>query len=727
MINSSQTTLARLLAKENIEVQHGNFRTAFFDVEKRILGLPLWKDRGKDVYDLLTGHEVGHALFTPPEGWHDSTSEIPGIPRSYVNVVEHVRIEKLVQRQYPGLVSSFKRGYAVLYNEDFFQVAGVDLSSRNVVDRINLKAKCRDLVEVEYSAKEQPIVDQVMAVETWEDVIEACKALYAFMKENQKVEEDTPQHPITDENDSFEDSLSSSDNSQDNSHMEDSEATEEDSEEDETPSGMGEVEPSAAEETRENSENVVKDDDIDRVESDEAFRENEHKLLDSDEEGKQSIHSNGVSRAQMKDIVIPYAKVLEARKQSIVNGTTFDEHINANSAMLSEYKNRNTDIAEELRKFEGETKPVVATMAKEFEMRKAAFRLQRAQTSRSGSINVNKLHSYRYNDDIFARITNLADAKSHGMVMFVDYSGSMSKVIGKVIRQTVTLADFCLKVNIPFVVYGFTTLSNDQEMHKNQPGGYFYTGDSGVFELMSSSLKGSDRKLAREILLRQSFDYDNSWRSPLASSYESLGSTPLYETILCAEYLIKDFKKTHGVQKVNAVFLTDGDGDVVHNNATIAADNNHTIVSYKEGYTVRMNGKNVKCSSRWDLGPSLMNELRNIEGVTTVGFFICNERYEFRSQMHKTTSDVYLDTKKLTAYQKLYNSNKFVGFDNVLGYDKYFVLNGKSLSTSIEEMKLDTDYAASATKAQITKAFKKHTSSKKGNKVLATQFATLVA
>ena len=47
-------------------------------------------------------------------------------------------------------------------------------------------------------------------------------------------------------------------------------------------------------------------------------------------------------------------------------------------------------------------------------------------------------------------------------------------------------------------------------------------------------------------------------------------------------------------QKVNAVFLTDGDGDVVHNNATIAADNNHTIVSYKEGYTVRMNGKNVK-------------------------------------------------------------------------------------------------------------------------------------
>ena len=68
----AQTMLAKLLAKENITIEHGNFTTAFFDVEKRVLGLPIWEDRGKDVYDLLSGHEVGHALETPPEGWHDA-------------------------------------------------------------------------------------------------------------------------------------------------------------------------------------------------------------------------------------------------------------------------------------------------------------------------------------------------------------------------------------------------------------------------------------------------------------------------------------------------------------------------------------------------------------------------------------------------------------------------------------------------------------------------------
>ena len=81
--------LAKLLAKENLTVEHGNYHTAWFDVKNRVLGLPIWKDRGKDVYDLLVGHEVGHALYTPLEGLHDSNEEIKGCPRSYINVVRY--------------------------------------------------------------------------------------------------------------------------------------------------------------------------------------------------------------------------------------------------------------------------------------------------------------------------------------------------------------------------------------------------------------------------------------------------------------------------------------------------------------------------------------------------------------------------------------------------------------------------------------------------------------
>lgn len=721
MISSSQTTLAKLLAKENIEVQHGNFRTAFFDVEKRILGLPLWKDRGKDVYDLLTGHEVGHALFTPAEGWHDSTSEIPGIPRSYVNVVEDVRIEKLVQRQYPGLVSSFKRGYSVLYKEDFFQIAGVDLSSRNVVDRINIKAKCRDLVEVNFSEQEQSIVNQVMAVETWEDVIEACKALYAYMKDQQN-EQNQPQYSFPDEEDQGEDGLSNSDFSQDDSEMENSETTEQDSEEAESGSDMVKTQTSDAEKTGEDFSQVNDDSDITRVESDEAFRDNEHKLLETDQRGMQPVFANGINREQFNRTVIPYAKVKECRES---NTDFFSQMIS--STPYYGYTDSDINVNNIIAKFEQDTKSVVSIMAKEFEMRKAAYRLQRAQTSRSGALNVNKLHSYKFNEDIFAKITNLADAKSHGMVMFIDYSGSMSKVLGKVIRQTLTLVDFCSKVNIPFVVYGFTS-RYQQEDCKEFPGNVFADG-TGVFELISSSLKRSEIKNAREVLLRQSIDLDTSYRTPLMSKYESLGSTPLFETILCAEYIITDFKAKHGIQKVNAIFLTDGDGDSLetYGNTWMSEDNKLPTSGWGCGYNIRMNSGMVKAKDRYDLGPALLSQLKKIQGVTTVGFYVCTDAYTWKNQMYRAHRDTYCTSKMMADARKSYNGNKFISLDGKLGYDKYFLLNGRALNTDTEELSLDTDYAASATKAQITRAFKKHTSSKKGNKVLASQFATLVA
>ena len=92
-----KSTLAKLLAKENVTVQYGNYSTAWFDIKDRILGLPMWKDMGSDVSDLLIGHEVGHALFTPYEGWHDSPEKLKGCPRTYINVIEDARIERHIK------------------------------------------------------------------------------------------------------------------------------------------------------------------------------------------------------------------------------------------------------------------------------------------------------------------------------------------------------------------------------------------------------------------------------------------------------------------------------------------------------------------------------------------------------------------------------------------------------------------------------------------------------
>lgn len=704
---SESNILARLLAKENISVQYGNYQTAFFDVEKRVLGLPLWKDRGKDVHTLLVGHEVGHALYTPADGWHSSTTEIPGIPRSYINVVEDVRIEKLVQRTYPGLVSSFKRGYKVLNDEDFFKIAERSLSSYSVVDRINIKAKLRDLVDVEFTELESPVVEQVMAVETWEDVIEACRALYDFMKEQQD-EQDTPSDASCDSLDDRNDFLSSSNSETDYSSSEDSDSTESDTEENEAGERLVSSETSDSEEAGENKpqvEQIESDSDINTVETDKAFRDNEKHLIETDEFGNQDLYSSGFNRTQVEQCITKYADLKDLRPApSDVDG------------LQTEKEKSIVDL------FEQETKAVVTVMAREFEMRKAAYRLQRSQTSRSGSINVDKLHSYKYNDDIFRRVTHLADAKSHGMVMFVDYSGSMSNVLGKVIRQSITLSDFCSKVNIPFAVYGFTSAERSPA---GEFPGHVSERNCNIFELISSDLSRSDQKEARDVLLKQSARLDGSWRCPWMSSLENLGCTPLFETILCAEYIIKDFKAKYGVQKMNAIFLTDGDGDSLYTYSNNYNDKSIDGRIKASSISIKMNNKLVKSKNRYDMGPSLLNGLKTIPGVSVIGFFVCNDMYQFRSQLYKVANsrdEIYSEEAGNEA-RKNYNSNKFHAIDNALGYDKYFLLRGKDLNTNNDELSVTPH----ATKAQITKAFKKHASSKKGNRVLATQFAKLVA
>ena len=103
--------LARLLASEGINVQHAHLETAMFDLKTRTLLLPIWReDLSNDVYDLLIGHEVGHALWTDAEKYKDAVLSKKA-PACYYNIVEDARSEKKIKRKYPGLKKNFYIGY----------------------------------------------------------------------------------------------------------------------------------------------------------------------------------------------------------------------------------------------------------------------------------------------------------------------------------------------------------------------------------------------------------------------------------------------------------------------------------------------------------------------------------------------------------------------------------------------------------------------------------------
>ena len=125
-----------------------------------MLCLPIWKTASETVYDLLVGHEVGHALYTPNE-------DFTGAKKSFMNVLEDARIERMMKVTYPGLRKSFFEGYKELWDQDFFGVKDQDPQTLSLIDRINLYFKgnprysiCRRRVGMGQSCRENKYVSR---------------------------------------------------------------------------------------------------------------------------------------------------------------------------------------------------------------------------------------------------------------------------------------------------------------------------------------------------------------------------------------------------------------------------------------------------------------------------------------------------------------------------------------------------------------------------------------
>ena len=180
----SKSILAKLLATENVTVEHGKYNTASFDVKNRVLRLPIWKEMSGNLYDLLVLHEVGHALFTPEEGFHDAEGYGRGF-KSFLNVVEDARIERKIKIKYPGGRRAFVDGYANLMERDFFGIKHEDLTGLGLIDKINLHYKVGSHVDLTFSDEESVFLDRIDKANTWKEVVKICEDLWEYAKENE--------------------------------------------------------------------------------------------------------------------------------------------------------------------------------------------------------------------------------------------------------------------------------------------------------------------------------------------------------------------------------------------------------------------------------------------------------------------------------------------------------------------------------------------------------------
>ena len=692
--------LARLLATENLIVEHRKTPTAMFDVERRVLTLPMWDKASGTVYDMLVGHEVGHALFTPNEDWRDAFD----CPKDFVNVIEDARIEKLMKRKFPGLRKSFAGGYKELNDLDFFDIADQDISKFSLIDRINLHFKIGASALIPFSIEEKLFVARTDVAETFEEVLQIALDVYNFSNQTEQVAEMPAPQPQeegeTESNDVEETEQQPEEQQQEPQQMPQGQQPQSDFE-DEEELEEEEVEGPAGGETSETQS---------------AFDNAAEKLSTS--HGRNPIY-----------VEIPEAIDLDS---IIVDWTTLHDWIDTNASDPENYEFVDNKYYE----FRKQSQKEVNYLVKEFECRKSADAYARAGQSKTGVLDTTKLHTYRYNEDLFKKVTVLPDGKNHGLLFILDWSGSMSNEILSTVKQVLNLTAFCKKVQIPFEVYAFT---NEWVAAKRAMAGevnYMTYDHPGVeknvvyinkeyFHMMNFiSSRSNAREYERQCknLWREAFTY--RYCVKYSSTFGvGLSGTPLNEAIVCLNYIIPEFKKKNDLQKVNVCILSDGE-------SCAAAYGHEMYLDHKDDYRVsprrldwyqtlrdRKTGITYKQFEGDNITNTFIQQVRDRNpGVNVLGFRILPG-----SQLQNFVGR-YASYEGYSEIQKQWKKEKSAIIKNAKAFTALYAISNNSLNENTE-----FNVESGAKKGEISRAFKKMLGSKATNKKLLNSFIEYVS
>ena len=749
----SKSYLARLLATENITVEHRKVPTAFFDLKQRLLVVPIWnQEMSNDVLDLLLSHEIGHALYTPMKEWQNAV-DVEKIPHSFLNVIEDARIEKLVKRKYAGLKQTFIRGYRDLIEKDFFKTKDRDINNMLLIDRLNMHFKSSYIEsDIDFTSAELDIVDRMKNLETFEDVKVLAKELSEYCskeKEEKDIEElvqdddgdiqiDMNQDDDGENNEQGEEEQEGNNEEDDSSSNVDTDKNEEKKEEQKVEEGASQPGDSG-EQNKSQGEQTKSDGPVSQTDT--AWSQQSQKLLDK--ECKENEYFSPHEFTNLKELVVDYKKVLQDFK---------NHNYKPHRMAVEQIALQNLQV--EYKKFLSSQNKSVNYMVKEFEMRKSAAAYSRTKQDKTGIINPLKLHSYKFTDDIFKRISVTPDGKNHGMMMFIDWSGSMSDKLRSTIHQTINLALFCKKVQIPFEVYAFSnssarrkSVSINYELNDITIDNRFH-----LINFASSRMNTREFDIAMRNLYQVSCIYNPerwNWRRttsaerswmydlPDVPSGYGLSSTPLNDCIMAAYKLVPAFVKRYSIDKMNTIFLTDGCSDG-NNGKIVDMEDGHShaeIINnkFKRGFMMNYDKNSVMvdrktkrqyhCQDGWrnpnGLTEQLLQVLKDRTGSKVLGFYI-----SARKRIDNYAMDKYFNYDMRSKVNAQFRKDKVITVTHSTGYDEIYLLAGDNMQVQDGQMATPSE---NAKKGEIKRLF---TSTLKGNKqsrVMLNKFISKVA
>jgi len=720
-----KSQLAKLLATEDLVVEHKKVSTACFNVHTRVLTLPLWEKASNLVYDLLVGHEVGHALFTPDEDWTENVK----VPPQFVNVVEDARVEKLMKRKYAGLAKTFYNGYKELNEEDFFQIADDDMSTFNLADRANLYFKVGNFISLDFTPEEKEIIDLIAVTETFADALIAAEELYKYCKKEKE-----QQQKVAD----F-DSHETQGNSQ--SPASDFVETNDSSSEQD-----GESDNSSEKESEESYGGTAQGDET-PVKSSGEKEEPEVRTVDSLEKSIENLVSNEsydnvyveVPQLNLNTVIGKNSDVHKDIDQSFYHQQQFhNQHAN-NEGYTPENLYKESDT--EFKKFKSSSQKEVNYLVKEFECRKAADQYSRASTARTGVLDTTRLHTYKYNEDLFKKVSVIPDGKNHGLVFVLDWSGSMADVMLDTCKQLFNLVWFCKKVSIPFEVYAFTNewrrgeynyendhyIAADRTPHYEKKENLLIVDENfSMMNILTS--KVTSKELEHQLLniWRLAYCFGRSYYSHYTYSNRlSLSGTPLNEALIALHQILPKFQKENKLQKVQCIVLTDGEANQLNYHREVKRNwekNTYLGSGYVNPNLTFLRDRKLGTTYKVSHGYHAFTDtlLRNLKDkfscTNFIGIRIMESRNAqkfiglYHSESDKHWEKIQTDWKKLRSFT-IINS----------GYDAYFGMSSIALSQDSE-----FEVAEDATKSQIKSAFLKSLKTKKLNKKVLSDFITLV-
>jgi hypothetical protein len=728
---NSLERLAQLLANENVFIQHKNVQTANFNLNSRVLTLPNWSNVSRELYHMFVLHEVGHALWTDHDKWVETANKHGNI-MSVVNIIEDARIELMLKNKFPGARYDFRMGYRELVSRDFFGETLRNIHKASFADRINIHFKVGDAANVKFTPTEMKWVKRIECAKTFDDVVEIALGIKSEstngldielnMRENSDDSEDgsygnVPANRIFTPNKSDEESIN-------------------------TESENGGI-------VSYDNQNALPDRPL-----------SPNDLISKSNDEYQKAFESLANKGKDNENTYLLYNMIENYREWIV---PYKDTLTRAQLGLS-YDSITTKPFTQVRKAAA---PVVDYLLREFETKKAAWRYARARQDKTGVISSNKLHAYKYAEDIFRRITVTPDAKNHGLVIFIDFSQSMTKMLNATMDQLFSLVIFCRKAGIPHRVYGFADGYPHKITHapsktfgagsvKINPNGTISDPDVkqtmvryGRFELTASphmrllELFNENMNLAD---FKMMVDYLKVWSTVLSKANAAgvygnfsnfsafnlitrLNGTPLDCAIVLARPLIRDFKKETRSDIVNCVFLTDGESSAC--SVKIDTDGQRPYAIYTNGYTIFVDGvkhKNYipnrpKEKTKWMYTIPSTHTLTKIlrdDGYNVVNFYIEGKHDK---KLNEFIRDKEIADEKSKRMQKEYKVNGCIKVDEWQGFNQQYIIRNFQLIA-------DEDFTfevSGTTKNAIMKSFINARKKRLDARVILKEFVGMIA